>query len=127
MERDSLPKMIQWLCRVLPYKEIGWHDIGETFYRFQLWKGRWFNIYLHALNAPSPHPTCHDHPWVFVTVLLKGGYWESTKPHEWKWRRAGSVLYRPATFAHNVITWGWSWSLIITTAKQRQWQFVECR
>lgn len=115
-----------FLRRKVPYKDIGWEAIGERFTRYQLLKTRWFNVYLHQLWAPEWHPECHDHPWSFVTVLLRGGYLEQTG-NKIRWRSPGSVLYRPATYAHNVVTCGKvSWSLIFTTAKSRDWGFKPC-
>ncbi len=115
------------LRRFVPFKEIGWAAIGEKFTRFQLLKTKWFNVYLHKLEAPNWHPACHDHPWSFVAILLKSGYLEQVGTEVFR-RRVGSILYRPAKFVHNVITpFGVSWSIILTTGKQRDWGFVECR
>lgn len=33
-------------------------------------------IFLHRMDAPDPGIDLHDHPWTFVTVILKGGYVE---------------------------------------------------
>jgi hypothetical protein len=121
--------------RYIPFKEIGWAEIGEKFTRYQLLKTRWFNIYLHQLSAPKWHPQCHDHPWSFVAILLKSGYLEESVRdagngdwyHEVKAHKPGSILYRPAEFSHNVITpFGTSWSIIFTGPKVRQWGFLTC-
>ena len=114
--------MTRLLRRFVPFKDIGWTELGEEFTRFQVVKCRWFNIYLHRLVAPNPHPHCHDHPWWFVAVLLKGGYDEYAHG-EWVWRRPGSILWRPAHWSHNVTTRGVSWSVIITGPKSRDWGF----
>ena len=115
------------LRRVLPYKEIGWVDIGEVFFRYQIAKTAWFNIYLHQLDAPQWHPVgCHDHPWWFITFLLKGGYLEYNGK-TLKRRYAGQILYRAADYHHDVTTpYGRSWSLIITGPKSRNWGFLRC-
>lgn len=116
----------KWCRSRLSYKEIGWEEIGEKFTRFVLWKGRWFNIYLHKLDARRWHPHCHDHPWGFIAVLVRRGYLEQVGDKFYK-RRVGSVLFRPATFTHNVITpFGTSWSVIFTTPKSREWGFKPC-
>jgi hypothetical protein len=117
-------KFLRW---ILPYKEIGWQDIGEVFYRYQLLKSKCVNIYLHQLDAPEWHPVgCHDHPWSFVTVLLKGGYLEKTG-EEYNRKYPGQILYRPATWLHDVTTpYGRSWSLVITGPKKRDWGFKTC-
>jgi hypothetical protein len=114
------------LLNKLPYKEIGWKELGEVFYRYTLLKTPWFNVYLHKLDAPNWHPVCHDHPWSFVTILLKGGYLEKCDEGTFH-RKPGAMLYRPAEFKHNIITpYGTSWSLVITTKKKRQWGFLTC-
>lgn len=35
-----------------------------------------FGLYVHRLERPDPRRTLHDHPWPFVTLVLKGGYTE---------------------------------------------------
>lgn len=115
-----------WLRTHCNFKEIGWASIGETFTRYQLAKTRWFNIYLHQLSAPNWHPECHDHPWGFIAILLRRGYLEQIGTKNYR-RRPGMILFRPATFKHNVITpYGESWSLILTTPKSRDWGFAPC-
>ena len=112
----------------LLHTEIGWKEIGEEFTRYQLLKTPWFNIYLHRLFAPVWHPSCHDHPWSFVTFILWNGYLERVSSGEEVRRRAGSILYRPAEFSHNVITpYGTAWSLIVTSRKTRDWGFQPCK
>lgn len=116
----------RWLRKYFSHKEIGWDEIGERFTRYALLKSRWFNIYLHQLSAPNWHPDCHDHPWGFVAVLLRSGYLERVGKKDYR-RRPGSVLVRPATFTHNVITpYGESWSIIFAGPKSRDWGFKPC-
>jgi hypothetical protein len=118
--------MVKLLRKFLPWKEIGWTELGEVFYRYTLIKSRWFNLYLHELTAPEWHPHCHDHPWWFWTLILWNGYLEESDKH-FDRRRAGSLLYRPAAFKHNIITpYGKSWSLVMTGPKQREWGFTDC-
>lgn len=115
-----------FLRKYLQHKEIGWTAIGEEFTRYRIWSTKWFNIYLHQLNAPVWHPKCHDHPWSFVAILLWRGYLERVDNKHYR-RYPGSILWRPATFLHNVITpYGTSWSLIITSPKNREWGFKPC-
>jgi len=51
------------------------------------------------------HP--HSHPWNYVSVVLRGGYFEHTydeqgKPINSKWYGPGSVLYRRASSLHRL-------------------------
>lgn len=110
---------------LFPHKQIGWEEIGEDFIRFTIFTTPWFTIYLHRLVALVPHSQCHDHPWSFMAILLKGGY-DEYHAGEWVWRKPGSVLWRPAEWKHNVVTKNSvSWSIIVTGPKKRQWGFVE--
>jgi hypothetical protein len=81
-------------------------------------------LYLHEFFRSDKDRCPHDHPWAFVTVILKGGYWEHTSTGK-HWRRAGSVLYRPAEFAHSIeLEPGTKpWSLVLVWEKSRDWGF----
>lgn len=117
--------MLQVLRKLFPFKELGWTDIGEEFTRFTLFSSPWFKVYLHRLKALVEPPECHDHPWSFITFILKGGYNEY-HDGKWIWRGPGSILYRPAEFSHNVVTKGVAWSIVIVGNKKRNWGFQTC-
>lgn len=120
--------MLDWLLRKLfKHKELGWEEHGEIFTRFELLRTPWFKLYLHRLYAPNFLPTSHNHPWDFRTLLLWDGYWEQMECGKVFWRRVGSLLYRPAETKHNIKTNGWSWSLVFSTHKRRDWSFGHCR
>jgi hypothetical protein len=116
------------LLDLFPHEDQGWKQLDETFIRYQIVKTPWFRIYVHKLIAPMAHPHCHDHPWSFVTILLKGGYFEMSPDTRgaWVWRKPGSVMYRPHNWLHNVATFGTSWSLVITGPKKYEWGFKHC-
>jgi hypothetical protein len=44
--------------------------------RWRLVQTPWFGLYVHRLNAPDRRTTLHDHPWPFVSFVLRGGYTE---------------------------------------------------
>lgn len=121
-----MSKLRSWLKTKFQHKDLGWKEIGETFTRFALFRCRWFNVYLHYLDAPKWHPECHDHPWGFLSVILWRGYLERMNGKDRR-KRPGMVLWRPAESLHNVITpYGSSWSLIVTGRKAREWGFKPC-
>lgn len=39
-------------------------------------RNRWFNIYLHHFLRSDDDRALHDHPWVNVSILLRGSYME---------------------------------------------------
>jgi hypothetical protein len=41
---------------------------------------RWFSIFVHRFDGPDPGNHLHDHPWWFVSLILRGGYTELRAP-----------------------------------------------
>jgi len=115
------------ILNLFPHEDIGWKDIGETFIRYTLIKTPWFRVYLHNLIAPIPHPQCHNHPWNFIAVILKGGYLEYTVDTGWKSRLPLDILFRPHGWTHNVVTTrAGMWSLVFTGPKKYSWRLKDC-
>lgn len=124
----TLNRLEAWLRTHVPFKEIGWEEIGEKFTRWMLVKfKRLPSIYVHKLDAPIRHPQCHDHPWHFWAFVVNGGYFEEMNGNT-VWRAPGSLLYRPARSLHNTITKEGrpSWSIIIVSPVVRKWGFRHC-
>jgi hypothetical protein len=44
--------------------------------RLRLLATPWFSCYLHRILAPDPQRPLHDHPWVFWSLIVRGGYIE---------------------------------------------------
>lgn len=63
-----------------------WYDIvldGELYLtRLNIVQTPWFSIKLHWILRPDPDRDLHDHPWSFVSFVLRGGYeeYESKNP-----------------------------------------------
>jgi len=93
--------------------------------RYTLFTCRWFSVKIH--NILLSDPSCqHDHPWSFITVLLKGGYVEHT-PTGSKVYGAGCILYRPADYVHRLEVHQPVWTFVITFKKTRPWGFYTKR
>lgn len=96
-----------------------------------------FNVYLHKFCRDDIDRALHDHPWVSLSVVLRGGYYEITEgpdgTSQRRWFRAGSMIWRWATYRHRVeLARGWTpekkpvipcWTLFITGPKVRTWGF----
>jgi hypothetical protein len=121
--------MVRWLLKkILLHKELGMWQHGEEFTRFQLFRCKWFKIYLHRLKAPTMLPTSHDHPWDFWTFLIWGGYWEQMGCGKTFWRMPLLVLFRPAETVHNICTGNHAaWSLVLSLPIRRKWSFGHCK
>ena len=82
-----------------------------------------FNIFLHKFLKSDPDDL-HDHPWDFITIILRGGYWEHT-PEGKNWYKPFSIIYRKATDLHRIELNPNTdvWTLFIPFRKTRQWGF----
>ncbi len=109
--------------------------------------GRWFSIKLHKIVS-SDDVCLHDHPWAFISIVLKGGYTEYTKLnspvntfyekgwgyHGWsernqfhvikKYFKPGSILFRKAHWAHRLeVGREPATTLVLTFRRKRKWGF----
>lgn len=76
----------------------------------------------------------HDHPWWYLTIILRGGYWELRPVFvdhvvscvERTWRGPGSVLLRRAASWHRLeLPEGQTaWTLFCTGPKVQPWGFL---
>ena len=94
-----------------------------------------FNVTLHKIIR-SDDPIMHDHPWPYMTIVLKGGYWEHTPIFDkddkvltefQTWRGPGSIIKRGANEYH----WleldpsvGPATTLFFMGRQQRDWGFL---
>ena len=83
-----------------------------------------FNIFLHKFLQGDPDEL-HDHPWPYLTIILKGGYWEVT-PKGRFWRGPGSFRFATPKSLHRVeLEKGiHAWTLFIPGPKIRDWGFI---
>jgi hypothetical protein len=95
-----------------------------------------FNLTLHKI-VRSDEPVMHDHPWSYMTIVLRGGYWEHTPVFNYEgkkiaefqeWRGPGSVIMRKANEYH----WleldpdvGPATTLFFMGPQQREWGFLK--
>lgn len=69
----------------------------------------WFGIYIHHITAPDPGPDLHDHPWPFVSIILKGWYVEQRcKVSEACQKAARSTQFSGMLARGDVIVRRWS-------------------
>lgn len=130
-----------------PFKKIIYREDGVTPYliRYRIFGiPGIFSIKVHHILL-SDYDCLHDHPWSFITWIIKGGYFETVRKYptfsqtEWfkkeypeyfkltipHWRPPGTILYRPAKFQHSiqVVPGMCAWSIVIMFRKKRLWGF----
>lgn len=108
---------------------------------------RLFGVYLHRMEAPDPGVDLHDHPWDFVSLVLRGGYTElradtreaplfARLAERWPSgvdRPAGEVVERPRWSikrlrfdeCHTIIALHRTptWTLVLRGPRRRRWGF----
>lgn len=94
-------------------------------------------VRIHHIQSADLHRDLHDHPWWFVSVVLRGWYVESlplVKPvfyAAWQaktysvFRKTGSVAFRGTKATHTIerVPHGGVWTLFITGPWRQQWGF----
>jgi len=93
-----------------------------------------FNLTLHKI-VRSDDSVFHDHPWPYITIVLKGGYWEHTPSYVGdyirgetkRWHGPGSIIISGSKRLH----WleldpevGPATTLFFMGPQMREWGFV---
>lgn len=110
--------------------------------RMRIVQTPWFALYFHAMEAPDPGLDLHDHPWPFISWVLRGGYTEiradtreagrvfsdaamsipSARQNHRRWM--SMKLFRMDE-AHTIYRLDKSptWTLMLVGRRRRQWGF----
>jgi len=83
-----------------------------------------FNIFLHKFLKSDPDDL-HNHPWAYLTFILRGGYWEYTKDGK-LWYAPFTYRYAPANTFHRIEldpTKPACWTLFIPGCRVQDWGF----
>lgn len=81
------------------------------------------SVRVHHWLGPDDDRAFHDHPWWFLTFVLKGGYTD-VSPTGRQHLRAGAVHFRRALHQHTVVPDpGGAWTFLVTGPKVRSWGF----
>lgn len=104
--------------------------LGECLYcQTGVYVKRWyfetdlFSVRLHHWLHSDDARAIHDHPSWFITLVLKGGYTDST-PNGAERMSAFTIRFRPAMHRHTVqVDESGCWTLLIFGPKSRKWGF----
>jgi hypothetical protein len=99
----------------------------ERYYIF-LKDRQWFpfNVFIHKFLKSDPDDL-HDHPWPYMTIILRGGYWEWTKNSVTpQWKGAGQIRFGHSTDYHRIeLEPGIDcWTMFVPGPKLRDWGFL---
>lgn len=93
-------------------------------------RNRFFNLYLHRFCQSDDDRALHDHPWVNMSIVLRGRYLEHMQDGSVAERVRGDIVVRRAKAAHRIelMMFGEesiaAWSLFITGPVMRSWGFL---
>jgi hypothetical protein len=88
-------------------KEIRSKEGELHFRRWRLLSTPWFSIYIHGIYKEDEDLHLHDHPWNYLSIILRGYFSEKTldydvitdaKSKEWKSRRIEEKVVGPSSF-----------------------------
>ena len=75
----------------------------NRYYLLLRYRPKWFpfNILIHEMLADDHGEGAHTHLCPYITIVLKVGYWETTKNGKY-WRPPGYIGFRSANNLHRV-------------------------
>jgi hypothetical protein len=83
----------------------------------------WVSARVHHWIGPDDDRAFHDHPWWFLTFVLRGGYTDRN-PGGDDHLRAPAVRFRPALHRHTVVPDAdGAWTVLLTGPIVRPWGF----
>ena len=73
----------------------------ERYYILFRHRPKWFpfNIIIHKMLDNDHGDGVHNHTCPYITIILKGGYWETTSKGKF-WRKPGYIGFRSADHLH---------------------------
>lgn len=96
-------------------------------YRWRVLSTRWFKVYLHHFVGDDWSLDLHDHPKRFISIGLKGWYFEHRPSGAGTVRRTYKAPWFrtfPAQHIHRISTpSGSCWTLVIVLKQEREWGF----
>jgi hypothetical protein len=107
--------------------------------RWNLFECNLFSLKIHKILL-TDDDCLHDHPWNFISIILKGGYveyreidkeeWDEDEHCQGYWIEKISkiyhpfnILYRKSTDKHRLQIHQTCWTFVISLKKTREWGF----
>lgn len=110
--------------------EIPSFDDPDRLYltRYRVIQTPFASIYLHRMDSPDSRPTLHDHPWSFVSIILRGGYWEQrldlhTRQMRRRKVRHVNVMRRDDAHYIESLFRAPTWTLLFVGKRRRTWGY----
>lgn len=124
-----MAKLVDWIierAQRTPYFHLeGYMERWWLFRLFPMYGHyAWLSARVHHILRSDYDRALHDHPWWYITIILKGGYWEVT-PKGTKWYGPGRIRFARAKSQHRLVVPKGedAWTLFIHGPKSRDWGF----
>jgi hypothetical protein len=99
------PRTASWFHKIIN-KILGRSDItfgGSTYMRrWRILHTKWFGVRIHNILRSDYDRELHDHPFTFITFILRGGYFEHTIDGRRVWYGPGTILVRSGEVLHKL-------------------------
>jgi len=96
--------------------------------RLHLVKTPWFALCVHWIRARDPEPYLHDHPVTFLSLILRGGYFETRRvagQARSGWRRSWNWIRASREDQHRIdVVLPGTVTLCFMGPKRREWGFA---
>lgn len=121
------PRWAVWSKMLIPCK-----DGSDYLFRVRIIQTPWFGVFLHDIYEDDGDRDCHNHPWSFLSIVLRGEYTEryypepETRPTYYVLKRHTnrSIHKMGRTAAHRIIDASPRLkTLILTGPRQSTWGF----
>lgn len=84
----------------------------------------WFKMRLHRFFPETHDRDTHDHPWPFLTFVLKGDYDDVRVDGKVEKMRPGMIRWRSANHAHKTFAGPRGcWTFVVGPHESREWGF----
>lgn len=105
--------------------------------RWRIIQTPWFGIYFHIIKDIDPNQMFHNHPWNFMSIVLKGGYIERFAKDQsdaqiyegsrWGWKRFSYHTMHVSEYHYITDIIGPEcWTLLFTGRRQNDpWDFED--
>lgn len=97
------------------------HEDKVYMRRWRLVHVRKLHVRVHNIVRSDVDRDLHDHPFTFVSFILRGGYWEHREDGSRTWYGRGSVLLRKAETLHRLELERPAWTLVFGGPSRRTW------
>lgn len=116
--------LIAFVMRLLGRSDI--YHLGSLYMRrWRLVHFKRFGVRVHCIERDDKDRELHDHPFDFVSIILKGGYIEHRPFGVSRVFKAPSFVVRKAEDLHRLeLINGPTWTLVFRGALRREWGFM---